>query len=143
MQLVTAVICEEAVQREDAGYDLINAHDFVLAGEPEFPLVHPVILYTRFHATAADDGAEHVVDVMWARGDSPGTEVAVSTAQITTPGPVRELYPDTGFSVKFPVNLKIAAPGEYELVLRVDGEVAARLPLSVVLASGNHDASPG
>jgi hypothetical protein len=131
MDLLVATLCDNAEEIQGK-LNVIGAFDAIVG--QSFPAKFSFSLALRFYFTPKDRGA-HSFSIMLLDETENQNAKPPQEAEITVNMPPEA----TGFSTQnmiTPLNGTVQKAGIYHFVVRIDGKVAARVPLRVVQQDG-------
>ena len=126
MDVSLALLADAANTSRDGKLNLLGIFDAIQA--PTFPTTHPsMTLVLRLEASAADGDRAHDLDVRFI--DADGARLFKIDARVVVPPGMEPGQPHQ-FTHPIQINgLALKRPGQYAFEVRVDGVLAATVPL--------------
>ena len=129
MDVSLALLADAANTSRDGKLNLLGIFDAIQA--PKFPSTHPsMMLVLRLEASAADGDRAHDLDVRFI--DADGARLFKIEARVVVPPGMEPGQPHQ-FTHPIQINgLALKRPGQYAFEVRMDGVLAATVPLRVL-----------
>ncbi len=129
MDVSLALLADAANTSRDGKLNLLGIFDAIQA--PQFPSTHPsMMLVLRLEASAADADRAHALDVRFI--DADGGQVFKLDGRVVVPSSLDPGQPHQ-FTHPIQINgLALEGPGQYAFEVRLDGVLAATVPLRVL-----------
>ncbi len=126
MDVSLALLADAANTSRDGKLNLLGIFDAIQA--PKFPTTHPsMTLVLRLEASAADGNRAHDLDVRFI--DADGARLFKIDARVVVPPGMEPGQPHQ-FTHPIQINgLALKRPGQYAFEVRMDGVLAATVPL--------------
>lgn len=131
MEVALALLADAANTTRDGKLNVLGVFDAIYA--PKFPSAHPsMVLVLRLEALADDWDRKHELDVRFI--DEDGAQLLKIDARVLVP-PGGDSGRPRRFTHPIQINgLSFKKPGNFAFEIRVNGELATTLPLSILEA---------
>lgn len=129
MEVALALLADAANTTRDGKLNVLGIFDAIRA--PKFPSTHPsLVLVLRLQASPTDTADTHALDVRFI--DEDGAQLLKIDAQVKLPALAQPGQPRR-FTHPIQINgLRFKQPGNFAFEIRVNGQLAASVPLAVL-----------
>ena len=129
MDVALALLADAANTTRDGKLNVLGVFDVIYASK--FPSAHPsMVLVLRLESAAADGNRQHELDVRFI--DEDGAQLLKIDARVVVP-PTPESGRPRRFTHPIQINgLQFKKPGNFAFEVRLNGDLATSLPLTVL-----------